>query len=98
MIEDAHLAHRIDRERGYLMGQFAALQLYDQLRHASGIAFEAVRQDAHAIELHCRDFGLQCNQPVTQDRVVHCAPLADLFCPHQPDQRLEPAFQRIGIA
>ena len=80
------------------MGELTALQLHDKFRHAAGIPPKAVRQDAHAVEFHRRDFGLQCNQPVTQNGVVHCATLADAFFLHQPDQRLEPVFQCIGVA
>src|SRR3546814_7367923 len=64
------LAHGVDCQRGYLVSEFTALQLDDQLRHAARLSPKAVRKDPHPIVFHRRHFGLKCHQPVAQYRIV----------------------------
>src|SRR3546814_1359543 len=92
------LAHGVDCQRGYLVSEFTALQLDDQLRHAARLSPKAVRKDPHPIVFHRRHFGLKCHQPVAQYRIVDRATLAQTLFLHQCDQRLQPVFERVGIA
>src|SRR3546814_7758953 len=45
VIEYAQFAHGVDCQRGYLVSEFTALQLDDQLRHAARLSPKAVRKD-----------------------------------------------------
>src|SRR3546814_9487045 len=55
-------------------------------------------KDPHPIVFHRRHFGLKCHQPVAQYRIVDRATLAQTLFLHQCDQRLQPVFERVGIA
>src|SRR5262245_31523946 len=86
--EDAELAERVDRERGHLVVQLAALQLAVQAGDARVLVLNRGRQQTQPVELEREHAPLQLHQPVAQDRVVDQAAAVHAFLPHQLDETI----------